>query len=138
MIGIRHLPNKVVNPICFFSVESLTLRKIYRLTNTQGIEIIKTYYKNVDFATASYRALRGDYGLYNRPTTPAIGKILKKFEKTVVATNIERPVHCGFARSAEYNAIVSEIRCECVDSSAYSGIRTVLRYDTLWRTHTSI
>ena len=43
-----------------------------------------------------------------RPTTQAIGKIVKKFEETVVATNIERLVlHC-FARSAENNAIVSE------------------------------
>ena len=53
-----------------------------RLTITQRIKIIKTYYKNGDSATATYRALRGDYGLHNRPTTQAIGKIVKKFEET--------------------------------------------------------
>ena len=51
------------------------------------------YYKNGDSATAMYCALRGDYGLHNRLTTKAIGKIVKKFEQTGVITNIERPVH---------------------------------------------
>ena len=49
------------------------------LTITQRIKMIKTYYKNGDSATATYRTLRGDYGLHNRPTTQAIGKIVKKF-----------------------------------------------------------
>ena len=31
--------------------------------------------KSGDPATAKYRALRGDYGLHNRRTTQAIGKI---------------------------------------------------------------
>ena len=30
-------------------------------------KIIKTYYKNGDSARATYRDLRGDYGLHNRP-----------------------------------------------------------------------
>ena len=50
------------------------------LTVTQRIRMIKTYYKNGGSETATYRALRGDYGLHNRPTSQAI-------------TNIERPVH---------------------------------------------
>ena len=60
------------------------------LTITQHIKIIKTYYKNVDSATTvkTYRALRGDYDLHNRPTTQAIDKIVKKFEETGVVTNI--------------------------------------------------
>ena len=41
--------------------------------------------QNGDTATATYRALRGEYGLRNRSTTQAIGK---KFEKTGVVTNI--------------------------------------------------
>ena len=49
-----------------------------RLTITQHIKIIKTYYKNDDSATATFHALKGDYGLHNRATTPAIGKIVKK------------------------------------------------------------
>ena len=50
---------------------------MYRLTITQRIEIIKTYYKNGNSATATaYRFLRGDYGLH---TTQEIGKIVKKF-----------------------------------------------------------
>ena len=40
-----------------------------RLTITQRIKMIKTYYKNGDSATATYRSLSGDYGLYNHPTT---------------------------------------------------------------------
>ena len=62
-----------------FSVENLTLTKIDRLTITQRTKIIKTYYKNGNSATARYRALRGDNGLHNRPTTQAIYRIMKKF-----------------------------------------------------------
>ena len=51
-----------------------------RLIITQSIKIIKTYYKNGDSATSTYSALKGDYGLQNRSTTQAIGKIVKKFE----------------------------------------------------------
>ena len=83
-----------------------------RLTITQRIKIIKTYYKNGDSAIATYRALRGDYGLYNRPTTQAIGKIMKKLEEPGVVTNIESPVYNLFARSAENIAIVSENNAE--------------------------
>ena len=79
-----------------------------RLTITRRIKIIKTYYKNGDSATATYRALRGDYGLHNRPTMQAIGKIVKKFEETGAVRNIVRPVHHRFARSAENIAAVSE------------------------------
>ena len=39
------------------------------------------HYKNSDSATATYRALRGDYGFHTRPTTQVIGKIVKKFEE---------------------------------------------------------
>ena len=52
-------------------------------------------------ATATYLDLRGDCGLHNRPSTQADDKIGKKFEKTGVVTNIERPVHHRFACSAE-------------------------------------
>ena len=45
------------------------------------------------------------YGLYNRLTTQAIGKIVKRFEETRVVANIERPVHQRFAENI---AIVSE------------------------------
>ena len=68
------------------------------------INIIKTYYKNVVSTTATYRALRVDYGLYNRPTTQAIAKILKRR----VVIYIERLVHNRFPRSIENIAIVSE------------------------------
>ena len=54
--------------------------------------MIKTHYKNGNSATATYRALRGDYGSHNCLTTQAIGKIVKKFEDNGVFTNIERPV----------------------------------------------
>ena len=39
--------------------------------------------------TATYRALRGDFGYDNRWTTQAIGKIVNKFKETGVITNIE-------------------------------------------------
>ena len=103
-----------------------------RLTITQRIKIIKTYSKNSDSATAKYHALGEDYGLHNRSTTQAIGKILKKFEETRVVTNIERPVHHRFASFAENISVnVSAVEePECVDSSLFSGIRTVLRHIT--------
>ena len=69
-----------------------------RLTTQQRTKIIK----NGNSATATYRALRGDYGVHNRPTTQAIGKIVKKFEKTV-----KRVHHC-LARSAENITAVSQ------------------------------
>ena len=56
----------------------------------------------------TYRALRGECGLHNCPTTQASGKIVKKFKKTEVVTNIERPMHHRFARSIENIAVVSE------------------------------
>ena len=56
-------------------------------------------------------------GLHNGPTTQAICKIVKKFKETGVVKKIERPVQHRIA-------IVSE----CVDSSSFSGIRTVLRH----------
>ena len=70
-----------------------------RLTITQRIKIIKIYYKNGDSATTSFRNLRKDYGLHNRPTTQAMGKIVKQFRETGIAIKIERPVHHRFARS---------------------------------------
>ena len=103
--GIRDLCKQ---PIFFFSVESLSLTKMDRLTITQHIKIIKTYYKNSDFTPAAYRLIRGDYGLHNRSTTQVIGKIGKKLEETGVVTNIERPVHHRFARSTENIPIVNE------------------------------
>ena len=69
---------------------------MHRLTFTQRIKFIKTYYKNGYSATTMYRALRGNY------------EIEKKLEETGVITNIERPVHQRFARSTENNHIVSE------------------------------
>ena len=50
----------------------------------------------------------GDYDLFNRPTTQAIDKIVKKFEEAGVVTNIERPVHHRFPRFAENITIVSQ------------------------------
>ena len=78
------------------------------LTITQRTKMIKTYYKNGDSNTATYRGLRGDYDLYNRPTTQAIGKIVKKFDETGVVTNIKRLMYHRFARLAENIGIVSE------------------------------
>ena len=52
----------------------------------------KNYQKNGDSSTATYHALRGNYGLHNCPTTQAIDKIVKKFEGTRLIINIERPV----------------------------------------------
>ena len=56
--------------------------KMNGLTITQRINFIKTFYKNGDSATATYRALRVDYGLNNCPITQAIATILKKFKGT--------------------------------------------------------
>ena len=63
-----------MKPIFFFSVEGLISTAMDRLSTTQSIKMTKTNYKSGDSATATYRALRGDYGLHNRPT-----KIVKKF-----------------------------------------------------------
>ena len=96
-----------------------------RLTISQRIKILKTYYKNDDSATATYCALREDYGLHHHSTTQAIGKIVKKLEETEMVTNIEGPVQHGFTRSAENIAIVSESFAE---NPNVTGIWTVLRH----------
>ena len=64
----------------------------------------------------------------------AIGKIVKKFIETGMVTNIERPLHHRFARSAENIAIVSESFAK--DPNVSIPVRSQelgLSYDTLWR-----
>ena len=96
-----------------------------RLTITQLIKMIKTCYKNCDSATATYRALKVNYSLHNRPSPQAFGKI-------GVVTNIGSPVHHRFARSAENIAIISESAAEDQNVSIrFQGIG--LSYITLWR-----
>ena len=58
--------------------------------------------------TATNHALSTDLGLHNRPTTQAIGKIMKKSEETGEVRNSERPVYHHFARFNENIANVSE------------------------------
>ena len=83
----------------FILIEILILMKMDYLTITQRIKMIKTYYKNDDFDTATYRALSG---IYNRPTIQAIGKIMMNFKEIGLVTNTERSVlHC-FAPSSRY------------------------------------
>ena len=100
------------------------------LTITQRIRIIK----NGVSATATYCALREDYGFHNRPTTQAIGKIVKKFEETEVVTNIGRHVNYRFARSPENIAIVSESVAEDPNVSIPCRSQELgLSYGILWR-----
>ena len=73
----------------FFSVESLTLSKVDRITIIRYMTIIKTSHKNSDSSTATFSALRGGYRLHNRPTT----------QETGVVRNIERSVHHCFAEN---------------------------------------
>ena len=72
----------------------------------QCIQIIKTYYRNGDSATPTYRALRGDIGLYNH----------------------------RFALSAENIAIVGESVAEDPNVSNPRRYQELgLSYGTLWR-----
>ena len=123
-----------MKPIIFlFSCKSDIDENGY-LTITQRIKIIKTYYKNRDPALDTYRALKG-YGLRNRPTTQAIGKIVKKFEVTGVVTDIDSPVHFRFACFAENIAIVRESIAEDPNVSIPRHSQVLeLCYGTLWRT----
>ena len=105
-----------------------------RLTITQRTEIIKTYHKNVDSATATNRALRVDYGLHNRPTKQAIGKIEKKFEETVVVTNMVRPVHHRFVSYAENITFVTESVAEDPNVSITRRSQELgMSYGIFWR-----
>ena len=100
-----------------------------RLTITQRIKMIRSYNKNGDSHTATYRALRGDYDLHNRSTTQAIGKSVKKFEEAGVVTTIEPSFRC----SAENISIVSESFTEDpnVSNSPHSQ-ELGLSYCTFW------
>ena len=75
---------------------------------TKDQKIIKSYYENGNSATATYRALRGAYGVHNRSITQAIGKIVKKFEETAAVKDIIRRVHHRLARSVENFAAVNQ------------------------------
>ena len=73
------------------------------------------------------------YGLHNRSTQQATGKIVKKFEEIEVVTNIKINVHNRFDRSTENIAIVSE----SVVGHPYVSIprrshELGLSYGTLW------
>ena len=59
-----------------------------RLATTQRIKIIRTYCKIGDSTTVTHRAFIRGYGLHNRPTMQAIGKIVTTFEETGVVINI--------------------------------------------------
>ena len=85
--------------------------------------------------TGTYRALRRESGfLHNRPTTQAIGIIVKEFEETAVVTNIKRPVHHRFARSAKNIAIVSDNVAEDPNVSISCRSHELgLSYGILWR-----
>ena len=86
----------------------MALTKIVCLTITQRIKIIKIYYKNGDYATVTYSAFRGDYDLHNRPTTQAIGKVVKKLEETEMITIVERPVSHRIAIVIESSRVASQ------------------------------
>ena len=59
---------------------------------------------------------------------------MKKFEETGVVTQIERPVHYRFTRSAENIAIVSESVSEDPNVSIPRRSQKLgLSYGTLWR-----
>ena len=105
-----------------------------RLTITQCTKIIKTYFENGDPTAAMYHASRGDYGLRNRPPMQAIGEIVKKFEEARLVSNIERPVHHRFARSAENIAYASENVSEDPNVSIPRRSQKLrLAYVTSWR-----
>ena len=77
--------------------------------------MIKTYYKNGDFATVTYRVLGGDYGLHKRSIMKAI---VKNFDETE---------HHHFA-----------LVCESTDQDSNMSIphrsqELELPYGTLWR-----
>ena len=63
----------------------------------------------------------------------AIGKSVKKFEKTGMVTNIERPMHHRFTRSDENIAIVSENVAKHPNVSIPRRSQELgLSCDTLW------
>ena len=103
---IRHLSYQVVKPIIFLfswksSIDENGLLN-YHTTTKNYQNLLQKWW----FRTATYCAL--NHSLYNRPTTQAIGKIVKKFDETGVVLNIERPVHHHFACFTENITIVSE------------------------------
>ena len=67
----------------------------------QPMKIMKTYYKNGDSATATYRALSGDYGSHNHPTAQAMGKIIKNF-KRLKWLQILKALKIPFSRKDRY------------------------------------
>jgi len=104
-----------------------------RLTIADRVKIVKTYYKNDDSPAATFRALRGDFGRFNRPTQQAVCKIVKKFEKTGSVTDIAKPVHHRNARSAENIAAVSESVADDPISIPRRAQHLGLSYGSLWR-----
>ena len=86
--------------------------------------------ENCNSATATYRALRWDYGLNKRPTTQAIDKNVKKFEEAGMVTNIPRP----FRSFAKNIAIACESIAEGPNVSIlHRSQKLGLFYGILWR-----
>ena len=54
-----------------FDICQTKLRNQFFISSVESL----TYYKNGKSSAATYRALRGDYGLHIRPTTQAIAKL---------------------------------------------------------------
>lgn len=64
---------------CFFLVERILFRYMDLLTVEKRDKIIKFYYRNGDSAVSTLRALRVDYGRYNRPTHQTSSNTMRKF-----------------------------------------------------------
>lgn len=96
-------------------------RKMNRLTITERVKIVKTYHKKGS-NMATFRGLRGGYGAHNRPTTKAILKISKKYEKNDSFRDIVSTVDRNFARSTSKIATLSESAVKDSNSRPSEGL----------------
>lgn len=101
-----------------------------RLTTAQSDKVV------IHVVATTFRALRRDYGTNKRPTTPAIGKILMKFEEAGSSTDIVKAAHHCLDRSNLDFAATSQSAAEdcllfTVVFSSLSSQGLELSYGTL-------
>ena len=78
-----------------------------KFTNQQGLEIIKTYYRNSESVVATLKALTPIFGRNNRPISHAVRAIVDKFETKFTLLDVPVPKRRRIARSEEIIAAVS-------------------------------
>lgn len=77
-----------------------------KYTKEQRLQIIKIYYRNSEYVTATLRALTPIFGRNSRPSRQAVTSLVQKFKSTYSLCDVAVPVRQRVGRSVENIAAV--------------------------------